>query len=160
MQIIRPNFSKGVDQMNNIQSRKLKLNKKFLLPCHDDGDEFYPNGIFEFNITKLVAFIRANPNKFPIEEVEVASLLPSSHLNELTIKTADLANPIILAEISPGRFNVIDGNHRLERARRGGRNAIPAFKVRPEYHIAFLTSEKACKVYVEYWNSKINDMEP
>jgi hypothetical protein len=36
---------------------KLKIIKKFT-PCPiDDGDELFPNGIFEFNITKMLSFI-------------------------------------------------------------------------------------------------------
>ncbi|HAZ13197.1 MAG: hypothetical protein A2X86_16050 [Bdellovibrionales bacterium GWA2_49_15] len=126
----------------------------------DEDDELYANGIFVFNITKLVAFIRTNTDKFPIEEVEVKAvrLFPSSQLTELTIQTANLSAPI-LAEISPGNFNVIDGNHRLERAHRDGVDKIPAFRVNVEQHLAFLTSEKAYKTYIEYWNGKVDTLK-
>ena len=139
---------------------KLKLDKNFQPIPSDEGDEMYPNGIFVFNITKLMAFIKANPNKFPLEEFEVKKLrtFPSCSLNESTIQTANLSTPIILAEISPGRFNVIDGNHRLEKAHRDGLNKILAYKVSAEQHVVFLTSEKAYKLYVKYWNSKIDDI--
>jgi len=41
-------------------NRKLKINKRFA-PCpEEDGDELYPNGIFVFNITKLVEYIQRN----------------------------------------------------------------------------------------------------
>ena len=76
-------------------------------------------------------------------------------MNEATIRIANLMQPIILAEIAPDKFNVIDGNHRLERAYRDGANKILAYKVRAEQHIAFLTSVEAYKAYIEYWNSKI-----
>jgi hypothetical protein len=62
-------------------------------------------------ITRLLAFIDICANRFPIEFVPVGDF-PSyggSHLNEETIRTADLSRPILLAEIAPGRFNVIDG---------------------------------------------------
>lgn len=50
---------------------KLKVNKKFT-PCPiDDGDELFPNGIFEFNITKMFSFIEKNPDKFALEQVSV-----------------------------------------------------------------------------------------
>ena len=32
---------------------------------------------------------------------------------ESTIAAAELSRPVILAEISPGRYNLIDGNHRM-----------------------------------------------
>lgn len=50
---------------------------------------------------------------------------------------------------------MIDGNHRVERARRDGLTKILARRVSPEVHVAFLTSMKAYETYVEYWNSKI-----
>jgi hypothetical protein len=137
--------------------KKLKVDKKFHPLPKAEGDELYPNGIFEFNITKLLMFIKANPHIFQSEEVsvKVARTFPSSNLNESTIQVANVAEPIILAEIAPDRFNVIDGNHRLERAYREGTSKIFAYKVRPEHHMIFLTSENAYKKYIEYWNSKI-----
>ena len=107
---------------------KLKLHKKFKpLPAEAD-EEFFRNAIFEFNVTKMLAFMAANPDRFPVEEIEVETLMDygtGDRLDQETIQTANLAHPIILAEISPGRFNVIDGNHRLERARRDGLAKIP-----------------------------------
>lgn len=67
-----------------LQPKKLKVDKKFQpLPKNQD-DEFYPNGIFEFNITRLLMFIKANPQIFQPEEVPVkaARTCPSSNLNE------------------------------------------------------------------------------
>ncbi len=129
-------------------------------PCPiADNDEMYPNGIFEFNITKMLTFIKSYPNKFPVERVALKGLHRASAtvLTEATVLTANLDNPIILAEISPGRFNVIDGNHRIERAHRDGLDKIPAYRVSADQHLVFLTSEKAYKLYIEYWNSKIDD---
>ena len=139
--------------------RKLKLNKKFQSIVCDKGDELYPNGIFEFNITKLVAFIQANKDKFQPEEVIVKSIRSGfdTHLNETTIKNTNISKPIILAEISPGLFNVIDGHHRLERAYLDGVIKILAYKLLSEQHIMFMTSIEAYKEYIQYWNKKIKD---
>jgi hypothetical protein len=138
------------------QPRKFKINKKFKPLPKEENDEFYPNGIFEFNITKLLIFIKANPDTFQPEKVPVkaARTFPSSSLNESTIQSANIAEPIILAEIAPDRFNVIDGNHRLEKAYRDEVSMILAYKVRAEQHVAFLTSVTAYEKYIEYWNSK------
>jgi len=140
-----------------LQLRKLKVDKRFQPLSEDEGDEFYPNGIFEFNITKLLVFIKANPHTFQAEEVSVEFVrtFPSSNLNESTIQVANIAEPIVLAEIAPDRYNVIDGNHRLEKAYRDGASKILAYKVRAEQHVAFLTSVTAYESYIEYWNSKI-----
>ncbi len=141
-------------------SNKLRVDKKFQPLDIDDGDEFYPNGFFEFNITKLLAFIKANPDIFQPEGVLVktARTFPSSNLNESTIQSANIAEPIILAEVAPDRFNVIDGNHRLEKAYRDGVSTVLAYKVHPEQHTAFLTSKESYDDYVEYWNSKIAEI--
>ena len=142
------------------RSRRLKLGKTFAPLPVDDGDELYLNGIFEFNVTKMRAFINANPDRFPVEHAEVEPLRGFSpeRLDEETINRADLSRPIILAEISPGRFNVIDGNHRVEKASRDGRKTMSAFRVGAEQHLAFLTSVRACEAYVNYWDSKLDDL--
>ena len=144
---------------DNFNLKQLKLNRAFQpLPC-DIGDEFFPNGIFEFNITKILAFINVNKDKFQPEEVDVKIIrtFPSKNLDESTIKIANLLTPIILAEISPGLFNVIDGNHRLEKAYRDGASKILTYKMLAEQHIMFITSIRAYKEYVQYWNTKIKD---
>jgi hypothetical protein len=142
--------------MTLLRSRKMKVDRKFQPFSQDEGDELYPNGIFVFNITKLLVFIKANPHIFQPEEVSVKAVrtYPSSSLNESTIQAANITEPIILAEIAPDRFNVIDGNHRLERACRDGTNNILAYRVCAEQHIAFLPSVTAYEEYIEYWNSK------
>jgi hypothetical protein len=67
------------------------------------------NGIFEFNITRLLAFIDTCAERFPVELVPVDEFpnFGGSHLDEETVRTADLSRPILLAEISPGLYNVI-----------------------------------------------------
>lgn len=138
----------------------LKLDRGFQ-PCPaEPGDEFYPNGIFEFNITRLLAFVHAHVERFPTELVELADIPDyggSSNLDGDAVDRADLSRPILLAEIAPGRYNVIDGHHRVAKARREGLCRIPAHRVRCPEHVAFLTSTRAYETYVEYWNSKLDD---
>jgi len=139
---------------------KLKLDKKFQ-PCPaDEGDELYQNGIFEFNVTRLLAFIEAHAEQFPIEFVKLTDIpdYDGEHLDEETVRTANLSRPILQAEIAPDRFNVIDGNHRLGKARREGVQTLPAYKVRYPQHVPFLTSTMAHEKYAEYWNSKIKEL--
>jgi hypothetical protein len=134
---------------------KLKTNRRFT-PCPiDDEDELYPNGIFVFNITKMAEYIKKNPD-ITCEEVLVKEFISSfSKCNESHLSTVDLTKPVILAEIAPGRFNVIDGNHRMEKARRSGVEKVPAYRLSPEVHLQFLTTEKGYLAYVEYWNDKL-----
>lgn len=136
---------------------EIELDETFQ-PCSTEpGDELYPNGIFEFNITRLLAFVEAHRERFPIERVEVDDIpdYGDADLDEDTIRTADLARPILLAEISPGLFNVIDGHHRLAKARRQEVKTLPAHRIGCPHHVQFLTSTRAYECYVEYWNEKL-----
>ncbi len=130
-------------------------------PCEAQaGEEIYLNGIFEFNISRLLTYIGTS-GKFHADPVLLAEMHyggTSPGLNELTIAAADLSRPVILAEISPGRYNLIDGNHRVARARREGLPSILAYRVDCPEHVAFLTSVLAYGKYVEYWNSKVDDI--
>lgn len=141
-------------------TRKLKINRHFTACPIDDGDELYPNGIFVFNITKMSESILNNPHSITCEEVLVKDFISSfSKCNESHLPTVDVSKPVILAEISPGRFNVIDGNHRMEKARRLGLEKIPAYRLSPEVHLKFLTTEKGYLAYIEYWNSKLKESQ-
>jgi len=65
-----------------------------------------------------------------------------------------------MAEIAPGRYDVIDGHHRLAKARRENVAGIPVRRVRCPEHVAFLTSGRGYDAYVEYWNSKVKELMP
>ena len=136
--------------------RKLKVDNRFT-PCPADvGDEIYPNGIFEFNITKILQHISENPHTITLEEVAVDDFHKAfSSINESHMDSVELNAPVILAEIAPGRFNLIDGNHRMEKARRLGVKKILAYKLNVEQHMKFLITKKAYVAYIEYWNSKL-----
>jgi hypothetical protein len=99
--------------------------------------------------------------QFPIEHVSVKpyAIWDKKNLDEKTIETANLEKPILMGEISPGHFNVIDGNHRLEKARRFGLEKIPAIRVMAQHHQTFLTSKKTYEAYILYWNSKVDDWQ-
>lgn len=134
----------------------LRVKKNFRPISTSDGDEIFRNGIFEFNISKIIKHIHGNPHQFKVEHVAIKifrSFEPSG-LDESTIVSADLAKPIILAEIAPGRMNVIDGNHRVEKAFRNKVDLLPAYTLYVNDHINILTSVEAYKEYVSYWNSK------
>jgi hypothetical protein len=136
-------------------NKKLKI-KNFKSCPIDEGDEMFPNGIFVFNITKIAEYIQ-NSN-ITCEEVLVKDFSRgSSKFKEDHLATVDTTKPVIVAEISPDRYNVIDGNHRMEKARRLGIEKVMAYKLSPEHHLQFLTTDKGYLAYVEYWNSKLKD---
>lgn len=107
----------------------------------------------------MLEYIRMRPEDFPVEEVSLASLgFTSQRLDEATVSKADLTKPLLLAEIAPGQFNVIDGNHRLERARREGATILPVWRVGPKFHTRFLIYAESYRQYISYWNSKVRGL--
>jgi hypothetical protein len=141
--------------------KRLKLDPKFQLCSAQVGDELYPNGIFEFNVSRLWDFVRAHTERFPIEFIAVESIPDfggSEQLDQATVQRADLSRPILFAEIAPDRFNLIDGHHRVAKARRERIERLPAHRIRCPEHMAFLTSTRGYETYVEYWNSKVSDL--
>jgi hypothetical protein len=138
--------------------KPLKVDIDFI-PCPADiGDELYPNGIFEFNITKILKHIQTKAIDITKEMVAVSDFCNDfSSINESHVDSIDISIPVILAEISPGRYNLIDGNHRMEKARRMGIKTLVAYKLSVDQHIQFLTSKKAYLAYIEYWNSKLRN---
>ena len=123
-------------------------------------DEVYQNGIFQFNITKMRGYIMTHPDQFIIESVTVKDMDSAySRIDENYIQSVQNKEPIILAEISPRRYNVIDGNHRLEKARKSGQLEINAYRLNAQQHVMFLTTQIMYNSYVEYWNGKVKDLE-
>ena len=100
--------------------KKLAVEKDYM-PCPEsDGDEIFMNGIFVFNITRMVEHILKNPDVFLPEDVSVKDLHSFRSLNESHVNAADIRRPVILAEIAPSRYNLIDGHNRVEKAHRMG----------------------------------------
>jgi hypothetical protein len=158
--------------MKNKKTRKLNVN---LIKMHYElqpGDEYFPNGIFKFHITKLNEYIDKSVEEFVIEEIDVNEYFKyfcNEEMNPEYVEAADLNRPVILAEIAPDRlhhgyptiskdyysrgYNLIDGHHRLAKAKQNGTEKLKAFVVRMEQHIPFMI--EGFEEYVEYWNSKL-----
>jgi len=120
----------------------------------EDNDEMFPNGIFVFNISKMIDFIKHN--QVELSEVSVRNIPSFSTINGSYADSVDITKPIILSEISPGNYSLIDGHHRLEKARRTGVTTLMAYKLTSSQQINFLTSKKAYLSYIEYWNDKVD----
>jgi len=139
--------------------KKLKFNKKFE-PCAIDlEDELYPNGIFVFNVTKMQLYIDQNRALFPVTQAKVdVHCKFSGNLDYAFIESdaIDLNRPVILAEIAPNMYNLIDGHHRIEKAKRLGCKQLSAIEIHPERHMLFLTTFEGYRAYIDYWNKKID----
>ena len=124
-------------------------------PIHD-GDELFANGLFEFNVTRILEHLENDPSDVDLVEVPMTDFFPEfSSVDESHVEFADISRPVLLAEVSPGHYNLIDGHHRVEKARRVGAGGILAYKLNVRQHMDFLTSKKAYLSYIEYWNSKL-----
>lgn len=99
--------------------RKLKLDKKFTPFPTNEGDEIYPNGIFHFNISGILEYIMAEKIFVEKELINVGEWFKShfhGSVNEDHLPLVDIGKPVLQAEIRPGMFEIIDGNHRMEKA--------------------------------------------
>ena len=81
----------------------------------------------------------------------ILALLESTVLNQSEL----LSEPVILAEIAPNSFNLIDGRHRMEKARRMGIEKIKAYKVHAIYLPDFIVIKKGYLAFVDYWNYRL-----
>ena len=97
-----------------------EINKNFVPTDIKLGDELFRNGIFVFNITKMIESIENFKGEIIIEDINVLEYRNKtfSVIDESHVESVDISIPIILAEICPNTFNVIDGHHRLEKAYR------------------------------------------
>lgn len=143
--------------------QKLKYNTNFS-PCEvQDEDEIFRNGIFGFNISKILYDIESNVLNpllidLDVKQWKIEHSL-SANINEENLKHCDISKPIIIAEISPQRYNCIDGNLRLNKAYIENVQYIKAYKINSPHHVNYLTDILAYKKYIEYWNSKLDDTD-
>ena len=93
---------------------RLRLDKGFQ-PCPvERGDEMYPNGIFEFNITRLLAFVQEHADRFQVEQVDLSEFPDygnSPHLNEEAVRLADLHSKIIVIDRTLATRALISAMH-------------------------------------------------
>ena len=158
--------------MKDKQIRKLNVD---LIKKHYElqpSDEYFLNGIFKFHITKLNEHIDEYVEEFIVEEIDVNEYFRyfyNEEMNPEYVEAADLNRPVILAEIAPDRlhhgyptiskdyysrgYNLIDGHHRLVKAKQNDVKKIKACIVSMEQQIPFMV--EGFKEYAEYWNSKL-----
>ena len=155
----RQNKSLQKQKRKEYRTPLMLVNDRSFIPVTLDGeDEYFPNGIFVFNITKMLRYIEANRDKIMCEDIDVIKYRDEKfNIDEGYLEFSDISKPVILAEISPGTYNLIDGHHRIEKAYRLGIKSVQAYILKPAQHMTFLTTEQAYLSYITYWNSKIED---
>ena len=147
--------------------RLLSPERKAIPVSPDPNDEIYCNGVFYFNVSALLEWLKQNPQ--PLVYMPIDIWYSSSEKEDRYVEAADLTRPIVIAEIAPDYrefvpdipehhwmsrgYACIDGHHRIEKARRLGIETLPAVLIRMEQHIRFLY--KGYDRYTEYWNSML-----
>lgn len=140
------------------KSRKLKLDKNYIPYPTNKGDEIYRNGIFNFNISKMLEHITTGKLDAKEEIINVSEWVKKhfhGSVNEEHLPSVDITKPVLQVEIRPGVFEIIDGNHRIEKASRKGVEFISSYKLKGEQLVAFFADVRGYKAFVEYWNSKL-----
>lgn len=116
----------------------MDIDKNFAPVSIDEGDEYFPNGIFVFNITKMLKYISENKSDIECGNISVVEYREESpNIDEAYLDSIDLTSPVILAEICPGIYSLIDGHHRIEKAYRAGLECIPAYMMKAKQHLPF-----------------------
>ena len=125
--------------------RKLPVTSANSPTVPNPGDEVFTSGVFFFNITAMLKWLESES----CETVSVPiSIWPVTDKEEYNIEKADIVRPIIVAEIAPDYrdfrteimfndwiargYSLIDGYHRVEKAKQLGLNELPAIVLRME----------------------------
>jgi hypothetical protein len=142
--------------------RALKLIKNYS-PKQQMSDEIeiYPNGIFQFSISMILEDIESGLFAPKMERINIEKWrkthTTSSGLNEEHLQCVDTKKPIIQAEIRIGKFEIIDGNHRFEKAFMDGKKTINSYIIYGEELVKYFYDVKGYACFVKYWNSKLEE---
>lgn len=138
-----------------------RKNRTMRLSEARSGDEIYANGIFLFNISRILEDIRDGAIPYTREilvlEDWFKSNLRPTDLDEEHLLKIDTSTPILLAEISTARYSIIDGNHRIEKAFREGQKSIECNKILSRTLLDYFTDERGYLSYLDYWNEKVRE---
>lgn len=140
------------------KSRKLKTENSFTPCLENGGDEIFRNGIFRFNITRILEDIHSGNLRVERESIDVIKRFKhhcKGAINKKHLSLVSLSQPVLQAEISPGDFVIIDGNHRMEKAFQDVILFVDSWKIKGEQLIPYFTEEKGYKAFIPYWNEKV-----
>lgn len=141
--------------------RKIKLNKKYQ-PFATDADEIYINGFFHFNISQIIKDIDSKKLLVQSEKINLKNWLKEhslefSVIDKEHLKTVDTNKPILQAEIRINKYEIIDGNHRIQKAFDEGLKYINSYKLQGEQLFPYFMEKQQYEAYVKYWNEKLLD---
>lgn len=144
--------------MKQIKSRKIKLNKKFQ-PLSTPAEEVY-GGFLQFNISAILEDIASK--KLIVEKKRIylkswfkEHSLEHSSINKEHLPSVKLNTPVIQAELRINKYEIIDGNHRMQKAFDDGRTYIMSYQIKGEQLASYLMSKEQYESYIRYWNEKV-----
>ncbi len=128
------------------KSRKIRLNKKYQ-PIATESDEIY------INAKKLIV----QSEKINLKHWLKDHSLEFSVIDKEHLKTVDTNKPILQAEIRINKYEIIDGNHRIQKAFDDGLKFIDSYKLQGEQLLPYFMETVQYEAYVRYWNEKLLD---
>ncbi|MBN8209845.1 hypothetical protein JI666_13895 [Bacillus sp. NTK071] len=134
------------------------MNKNYDPMTSNVGDEIFRNGFFHFNITRMTEDIHSGNLEVEVETIYIKEWFNRhfhSRINESHLPSIDVSIPIIQAEMRPGLYEIIDGNHRIEKAYREDLPTIQSYKLKGEQLLPYFKDKEKYVAFVEYWNSKL-----
>ncbi len=144
----------GISMLTSI-TRKFRA-KKLYNPCPaDEGDEIYPNGIFHFNISRIVEDIESGKLQVELEKIDVPHWFKNHCMGDVNkdhMPNVVLSKPVIQAEIKAGFFEIIDGRHRMEKALRENMQYMDSYKLKGEQLLDYFIDERGYRAFIDYWN--------
>ena len=87
-----------------------------------------------------MAALLADAEQFERIEISVDKLAACNRFrgNKEYAMTADLSQPLVLVQLCAGKDKLIDGNHRLYKAKLLGVKTLPAYYLTPEQHQKYI----------------------
>lgn len=121
---------------------------------NEQGDEIFSDMFVTWNITKLLNCIenlQIEPRMID-KSVYEQFIKPNQEVNESKVDHVDLSKPIIIIERYKNRHILIDGIHRVRKAKKNSIKSIPAYVLPFSVHIEFITNERDFKFIIEEYN--------
>ena len=141
-----------------LTNRKMKINKNFT-PISETAEEVY-GGFLQFNISAIIEDIASKKLIVEKKRIYISSWFKEHSIefgviNKEHLPSVDLGMPIIQAEMRINKYEIIDGNHRMQKAFDDGRTYINSYQLSGEQLANYLMSKEQYESYVNYWNEKL-----
>ena len=140
-----------------IKHRHLHIDENFA-PCTPyPGDEIYSRSAVKLNISAILRVLEAGAIAHRTERIHLSVWFSSRFgsggtINEMHLNNIEIKQPVIQAELKPDYFEIIDGNHRMAKARRDGLEYIDSIKLSAESLLPFFVDRNSCLGFIEHWN--------